>query len=118
MPKFLQYTRIYKMALTSGYLVIYDKNNERFATLYDEFLNFIKEINPDSEEALYRIQDSEAVTGLEDEMWEEVLGELTPQERTGAIAYRLENEVLTNAEISIEEIMEKNDDEQNAGYNG
>lgn len=106
------------MALTSGYLVIYNKNGERFATLYDEYLNFIKEINPDSEEILYRIQDAEAISGLENEMWEEVLGELTPQERTDAIAYRLENEVLTNAEIRIEEVMEKNDDEQNTGYNG
>jgi hypothetical protein len=106
------------MALTSGYLVIYNKNGERFATLYDEYLNFIKEINPDSEEILYRIQDAEAISGLEDEMWEEVLGELTPQERTNAIAYRLENEVLTNAETRIEEVMEKNDDEQNTGYNG
>ena len=106
------------MALTSGYLVIYNKNEERFATLYDEFLNFIKEINPDSEEVVYRINDAEAITGLEDDMWEEVLGELTPQERNDAIAYRLENEVLTNAEMSIEEIMEKNDDEKNPGYNG
>jgi hypothetical protein len=106
------------MALTSGYLVIYNKNGERFATLYDEYLNFIKEIIPDSEEILYRIQDAEAISGLEDEMWEEVLGELTPQERANAIAYRLENEVLTNAETIIEEVMEKNDDEQNTGYNG
>jgi hypothetical protein len=81
-------------------------------------LNFIKEIIPDSEEILYRIQDAEAISGLEDEMWEEVLGELTPQERANAIAYRLENEVLTNAETIIEEVMEKNDDEQNTGYNG
>jgi hypothetical protein len=106
------------MALTSGYLVIYNKNGERFATLYDEYLNFIKEIIPDSEEILYRIQDAEAISGLEDEMWEEVLGELTPQERTDAVAYRLENEVLTNAENRIEDVMEKNDDEQNTGYNG
>jgi hypothetical protein len=106
------------MALTSGYLVIYNKNGERFATLYDEYLNFIKEINPDSEEVLYRIQDAEAISGLEDGMWEEVLGELTPQERTDSITYRLENEVLTNAETRIEEVMEKNDNEQNTGYNG
>jgi hypothetical protein len=106
------------MALTSGYLVIYNKDGERYVTLYDEYLNFIKEINPDSEEVLYRVKAAEAISGLEDEMWEEVLGELTPQERTDAVAYRLENEVLTNAEIRIEEIMEKNDDEQNTGYNG
>jgi hypothetical protein len=106
------------MALTSGYLVIYIKNGERIATLYDEYLNFIKEINPNSEEALYRMNDAEAITGLEDEMWQEVLGELTPEERSGAVAYRLENEVLTNAEIRIEEIMEANDDEQQTGYNG
>ena len=106
------------MALTSGYLVIYNKDGERYVTLYDEYLNFIKEINPDSEEVLYRVKAAEAISGLEDEMWEEVLGELTQQERTDAVAYRLENEVLTNAEIRIEEIMEKNDDEQNTGYNG
>lgn len=106
------------MALTSGYLVIYTKNGARFATLYDEYLNFIKELNPDSEKVLYHIQDAEAITGLEDEMWLEVLGELTPQERSNAYVYRLENEVLTNAEIRIEEIMEKNDDEQKTGYNG
>lgn len=106
------------MALTSGYLVIYSKNKERFATLYDEYLNFIKEINPDSEEVLDRIKDAEAVSGLEDEMWEEVLGELSPQERAGALAYRLENEVLTNAEINIEEVMEENNNELNSGYNG
>ena|SRR5450830_132246 len=106
------------MALTSGYLVVYSKNNERFTTLYDEYLNFVMDINPDSEEVLYRLKDAEAVSGLEDEMWEEVLGELSPQERAEALVYRLENEVLTNAEINIEEVMEKNDDEQNPGYNG
>lgn len=106
------------MALTSGYLVIYNKNGERITTLYDEYLNFIKNINPDSEEVLYHIQDAETISGLEDEMWEGVLGELTPQERSDSIVYRLENEVLTNAEIRIEEVMEKNDDEQSTGYNG
>jgi hypothetical protein len=106
------------MALTSGYLVIYNKNNQPFATLYDEYLNFVKDIDPDSEEVLYRLQDTEAVTGLEDEMWEEVLGELSAQERAEALAYRIENEVLTNAEINIENIMEENDDELNSGYNG
>ncbi|HEY0267703.1 MAG TPA: hypothetical protein VGC12_00560 [Methyloradius sp.] len=106
------------MALTSGYLVIYSKNDQRFATLYDEYLNFIKDIDPDSEEVLYRLNDTEAVTGLEDEMWEEVLGELSPTERAEALAYRIENEVLTNAEINIEGVMEENDDEFNPGYNG
>jgi hypothetical protein len=106
------------MALTSGYLVIYSKHNQPFATLYDEYLNFVKDIDPDSEEVLYRLKDTEAVTGLDDEMWEEVLGELSPNERSEALAYRIENEVLTNAEINIEEIMEENDDELNQGYNG
>jgi|SRR5450830_1923093 len=106
------------MALTSGYLVIYSKNGERCATLYDEYLNFIEDIDPDSEEVLYHLRDTEAVTGLEDEMWEEVLGELSPNERDEALAYRIENEVLTNAEVNIEEIMEENDDEHTPGYNG
>ncbi len=106
------------MALTSGYLVIYTKNGERLATLYDEYLNFIKELNPDSQEVLDHIENSEEVSDLEDEMWEEVLGQLSIQERQEALAYRLENEVLSNAEISIEEIMEENADEIASGYNG
>ncbi len=106
------------MALTSGYLVMYNKNEERFATLYDEYLNFISDIDPDSQEALDHIELAEEVTGLEDEMWEEVLGELSQEERDDAVAYRLENETLTNAERDIEDVMEKNDDEISAGYNG
>ncbi|MEZ0316021.1 MAG: hypothetical protein ACAH10_03940 [Methylophilaceae bacterium] len=106
------------MALTSGYLVIYDKNDERFATLYDEYLNFIKDIDPDSEEALYHLNHSEEATGLEDEMWAEVLGELSPQERAEALSYRIENEVLTNAEINMKQVIEENNDEQDSGYNG
>ncbi|MEZ0330089.1 MAG: hypothetical protein ACAH07_01045 [Methylophilaceae bacterium] len=106
------------MALTSGYLVTYTKNNMPFATLYDEYLNFIEDIDPNSEKVLDHIKNTEEVTGLEDEMWEEVLGELSSQERSEAIAYRLENEVLTNAEADIEEVMEENDDELNPGYNG
>jgi hypothetical protein len=56
--------------------------------------------------------------GYEDEMGQDVLGELTPEERSGAVAYRLKNEVLTNAEIRIEEIVEANDYKQKTGYNG
>ena len=106
------------MALTSGYLVTYTRKDVRFATLYDEYLNCIKDINPDSEEVLYRIRDSEAISGLLEDIWEDVLIDLSPQERLDAITYRLENEILTNAEIAVEEIMEKNDDEQSTGYNG
>lgn len=51
-------------------------------------------------------------------MWDKVLSNLMHQERTDAIAYRIENEVLTNAELRIEEMMEKNDNEQDSGYNG
>jgi len=106
------------MALTSGYLVIYTKGDEPVATLYDEYLNYISDIDPESQEALDHIENAEEVTGLEDEMWEEVLGELTVEERGDAVAYRLENEVLTNAESGIEQVMEHNDDEASPGYNG
>jgi hypothetical protein len=106
------------MALTSGYLVVYTKNSEPLATLYDEYLNYISDLEPDSQEVLDHIELAEEVTGLEDEMWEEVLGELTSEERDEAVAYRLENEVLTNAESGIEQVMERNDDEAEAGYNG
>jgi len=106
------------MSLTSGFLVIYKQNNQSFATLFDEYTNFIKQIKPNSEEVLYHIKDSEAISGLKDEMWDKVLINLTHQERADAIAYRIENEVFTNAELRIEEMMEKNDNEQDYGYNG
>ena len=106
------------MALTSGYLVVYERRGERFATLYDEYLNFISELDPDSEETAEHIRHAEEVTSLDDEMWEEVLGELDSKERQQASAYRLEDEVLTNAERDIEDVMEQNDDERDSGYNG
>lgn len=47
-----------------------------------------------------------------------MFGKLTTEECSCVIAYSLENEVLTNAELNIEKISENNDDEQDVGYNG
>jgi hypothetical protein len=106
------------MALTSGYLVIYSKNLERFAKLYDDYLNFVKDIKPDSEEVVFCLDEMDAFTGLEDETWEEALAELSSMERAEAVAYHIYSEMLTNSEMRIEEIMEENRDEINYGYHG
>jgi hypothetical protein len=74
----------------SGYLVVYSQKQQRIATLYDEFLNFIADIDPESEDAIEHIESAEYVDNLHNEMWEEVLGELTPEEREHAVAYRLQ----------------------------
>lgn len=106
------------MGLTSGYLVTYTRNNEAVATLYDEYLNFISELDPDSQEVLDHVENAQEVTNLQDEMWEEVLGELTLQERLDGLAYRLENETLKDEDEEIEQAMDLNEDEMNVGYNG
>ncbi|MBA3695311.1 MAG: hypothetical protein H0W85_00730 [Methylotenera sp.] len=106
------------MGLTSGYLVTYNRNDEALATLYDEYLNYINELEPDSQEVLDHVENAQEVTNLQDEMWEEVLGELTLQERLDGLAYRLENEALTEEDEQIEEAMDLNEDEMNVGYNG
>ena len=74
----------------SGYLVVYSQKDQRIATLYDEFLNYIADLDPDSEDAADHIAQAEYVDDLHDDMWEEVLGELTPEERQHAVAYRLQ----------------------------
>lgn len=105
------------MGLTSGYLVTYEKNNESIATLYDEYLNYISDLDADSKEVLDYVENAQEVTNLQDEMWEEVLGELSLQERLDGLAYRLENESLTEEDDEIEQVMDLNDDEMNVGYN-
>jgi hypothetical protein len=74
----------------SGYLVVYSQKEQRVATLYDEYLNYIADLDPNSEDAAEHIKTAEYVDDLHDEMWEEVLGELTPEERQQAVAYRLQ----------------------------
>ncbi len=106
------------MGLTSGYLVTYTKNNENVATLYDEYLNYISDLDEGSQEVLDYVENAQEVTNLQDEMWEEVLGELTLEERMDGLAYRLENEALSEEDDQIEEAMELNEDEMNVGYNG
>jgi len=105
------------MGLTSGYLVTYERNNESIATLYDEYLNYISDLDADSQEVLDYVENAQEVTNLQDEMWEEVLGELSLQERLDGLAYRLENESLTEEDDEIEQVMDLNDDEMNVGYN-
>ena len=71
------------------YVVIYTQKGKRIGTSYDEMLNYLGEYDPDSAHANELLQDVEDVEGLDDEMWDDVLGELTPEERRSAKAYRL-----------------------------
>lgn len=106
------------MGLTSGYLVTYTRNNESVASIYDEYLNYINDLEPDSQELLDHVENAQEVTNLQDEMWEEVLGELSLEERLDGLAYRLENESLTEEDDEIEQVMHLNENEMNVGYNG
>lgn len=106
------------MALTGGYLVVYHKDDVHKAVLYDEYLNQVSDLDPSSEDALEHMSHAEEIGGLEDDMWEDVLADLTLQQRSEAVAYRLENEVLNPADYQIEDVMEHNDDEESPGYNG
>ncbi len=104
------------MSLTSGYLVTYTKNDESIASLYDEYLNYLGDLEPDSDEVLDHVENAQEVTDLQDEMWEEVLGELSLQERMEGLAYKLENESLTEEDDEIKDEMELDEDEMNMGY--
>lgn len=80
------------MGGANGYLVVYTQNQHRIATLYDEYLNYIADMDPDTEDAITQMNSADQVEGLHNQMWEEVLGELTPQEREEALVFHLHGE--------------------------
>lgn len=87
----------------SGYLVVYSQNQKRIATMYDEYLNFIADIDPEAEEVITQMNTADEVEGL-DSMWEEVLGELTPEEREHALVFHLQGE--PDADITDDDTQE------------
>ncbi|HEU4707872.1 MAG TPA: hypothetical protein VFS17_01025 [Methylophilaceae bacterium] len=77
------------MGQTAGYLVIFSQNQKPTAAFYDQFLNYVDEADPESERVKALMEYSEGEEDLQDIMWSEVLGELTPEERANARAYKL-----------------------------
>lgn len=102
----------------AGYLVVYSEDNTVQAGLYDESLQFMSDIDLDSDEALKHLNKAEEVSNLNDEMWDPVLGDLTPEQRREARAYLLNEDILNERDSEIEDVMQGNDDEQPYGYNG
>ena len=77
------------MVNTAGYLVIFSQNQKPTAAFYDQFLNYVEEADPESERVKALMAYTEGEENLQDIMWSEVLGELTPDELANAKAYRL-----------------------------
>lgn len=77
------------MENAAGYLVIFSQNQKPTAAFYDQFLNYVEEADPESERVKALMAYTEGEENLQDIMWSEVLGELTPDELANAKAYRL-----------------------------
>lgn len=102
----------------SGYLVVVSEDNTVQATLYDEALQYMADIDLDSDEAMLHLDRAEEVNNLEDDKWDAVLGDLSPEQRRSAKAYRLNEDIVNERDSEIEEAMQENDDELPYGYNG
>ncbi len=105
------------MAMHEGYLVVFPQSDTNFANFYDDSLHYIGDIDPDSDDAQEYMNNGEEISA-DDEMWDDILGDLTPEERQAARAYKLEGEVLNERDTEIEDFMEDSDDEESPGYNG
>lgn len=77
------------MVNTTGYLVFFSQSQKPTAAFYDRFLNYVEEADPESERVKALMAHTEGEENLQDIMWSEVLGELTPEVLASARAYRL-----------------------------
>lgn len=102
----------------AGYLVIVSEDKTVQASLYDEALQYMADIDLDSDEAMLHLNRAEEVNNLEDDKWDVVLGDLSPEQRRAAKAYRLNEDIVNERDAEIEEVMQENDDELPYGYNG
>jgi hypothetical protein len=102
----------------AGYLVVFTEDNTVQSGLYDDSLQYISDIDLDSEEAYEHLSQAEEMTNLDDDMWDPILGDLTPEQRKEAKVYRLNEEVINERDAEIEGQMQENDDELPYGYNG
>lgn len=101
-----------------GYLVVFTEDNTVQSGLYDDSLQYISDIDLDSDEAFEHLAKAEEVSNLQDDMWDPVLGDLSAEERSQAKVYRLNEEVMNERDAEIEDQMQENDDELPYGYNG
>jgi len=102
----------------AGYLVVFTEDNTVQSGLYDDSLQYISDIDLDSEEAYEHLARAEEMTNLDDDMWDPILGDLTAEQRKDAKVYRLNEEVINERDAEIEGHMQENDDELPYGYNG
>lgn len=102
----------------TGYLIVFTEGDTVQAGLYDESLQFMSDIDLNSDEATQHLEKAEEVASLDDDIWDAVLGDLTPEQRRGAKAYRLNEQILNERDAEIEDAMLENDDELPYGYNG
>src|SRR4051812_44834967 len=102
----------------AGYMVVYTEDNAVQAGLYDESLQFISDIDINSDEATQHLEKAEELSDLDDDLWDAVLGDLSPDERQKARAYKLNEDIINERDAEIEEVMLENDDELPYGYNG
>jgi hypothetical protein len=102
----------------AGYLVVFTEDNAVQAGLYDESLQFISDIDLNSDEAVAHLGKGEELGNLESDMWDPILGDLSLQQRREARAYRLNEDIVNERDAEIEEAMQENDDELPYGYNG
>ena len=102
----------------TGYLIVFTEDDTVQAGLYDESLQFVSDIDLDSAEASRHLDKAEELTHLDADIWDGVLGDLTPEQRLQAKAYRLDETIINERDAEIEEVMQENDDEMPYGYNG
>jgi len=102
----------------TGYLIIFKEDNTVQSGLYDESLQYIKDIDLDSGEALDHLSQAEELDNPDNDLWDPILGDLTPEQRKEARIYRLNEEIVNERDAEIEDLMQENDDELPFGYNG
>lgn len=101
-----------------GYLVILTEDNAVQAGLYDESLQFMSDIELNSDEAVAHLDKADEVTDLDDDMWDVLFADLSDEQRREARVYRLNEEIINERDAEVEDLMQENDDELPYGYNG
>lgn len=100
-----------------GYLIVLTEGSAMQAELYDESLQFISEIDLDSDAASHLLDNAEEAPHLDETEIESLFGDLTPDQRRHARVYRIRENIMNDRDAEIEEVMLENDDELPYGYN-
>lgn len=100
----------------TGYLVVFAEDNAVQAMVFDKTLQFVSDIDLNSEEAARLLEKAEEVTNLNDSIWDAIMGDLSPEQRMESKVFRLSEDVISERDAEIEEVMLDNDNEQPYGY--